>query len=106
MHFEEEEEFMENDDKLNYEISNWSFITKKFVMEILLMIFIPLPNFDYYITFEDVPPGSTDNVVYTYLLSEFMLVVMVLRIGFMFRAIMKFNIYNRPYAIRLFKAYG
>ena len=80
--------------------------TKSFVAEILLMVCIPLPEFDMYVTLKNTSPGSTDVVQYTYLLSEFMLAIMVLRITFMFRAMMTFNIYNNPYSIKLFKSYG
>ena len=58
-----------------------------------------------YITLED-SDTNNDPVKYTYLLSDFILVLMILRIVFMFRAIMKFNIFYKPFTIKLFRSYG
>lgn len=94
MHLDDEEDFLDEVDQEKAQVGDWSFVTCKFICEIALMAFVPLPNCDMYITLADSAPDSTEPKVYTYLLSEFMLAFMVLRIGFMFRAVMKFNIYN------------
>lgn len=106
MHLDEEEDFMEDRDKLKVKIGFGSFLSSQFLFEVLLNSLIPLPFYDMYITLEASPPDSNDKKAYTYLLSDFMLAIMVLRIAFMIRAVMKFNIYNQSYAMKLFRSYG
>ena len=101
MHYDPEEKFFDN---TNQVLAKRKVLSRRFLIEVALMCAIPLPNFDMYITLEDSDTDSV-NIKYTYLLSDLILAVMVLRLVFMFRAIMKFNIYNRPYAMRLFKTY-
>ena len=84
-----------------------SFVTRpSFLFEVLIMAFIPLPYFDVYITLSSKSPASMIYREHTYLLSEFMLVLMVLRICFLIRAIINFDIYNNTFSKKLFKAYG
>ena len=106
MHLDAEEDFMEENVRGKVQVATGSVLTRRFVAEILLMAFVPLPGLDVYVTLADVAPDSTEEVQYTYLLSEFMLAFMVLRMAFMFRAMMTFNVYNNPFSMKLFRAYG
>ena len=106
MHLDDEEDFMDDKDKLKVNVGFCRFISRQFLFEVVLNSLIPLPFYDMYITLEASPPDSSDKAAYTYLLSDFMLAIMVLRICFMIRAVMKFNIYNQAYAMKLFRSYG
>ena len=62
MHLDVEEEFMEEEikDKVNPETE--SLFTPGFIAEIILLAFIPLPNWDMYITYSDSDPSTVDEV--------------------------------------------
>lgn len=94
MHLDGEDEFMDMHLKDQMKINIFSLFSTKFLFEVLLMTLVPIPNYDMYITMANSPPNTTEKTVYTYLLSDFLLAIMVLRIGFFIRAVMKFNIYN------------
>ena len=102
MHYDEENQFSINK---KHTFVNKSFLSRKFLLDVLLMSAIPLPYVDYYFTFYD-SDSDYKPVAYTYLLSDFLLAIMLLRFAFIIRALMKFNIFNRPFAMRIFKSYG
>ena len=95
MHTDNEEEFLEeNDSEEKMHVSYGWFFTKSFLSQILLLSCVPIPYFDMYFTYKDSAPDSSDEIEYTYLLSDFLLTLMIIRIAFLFKAIMKYNIYN------------
>lgn len=94
MHLDDEDEFIDENQVHREHTGGKKFLTWKFLYEVLILMFIPLPNYDMYITMENSPPDSNELTKYTYLLSDIMLAFMVLRIFYMIRAVMKFNIYN------------
>ena len=61
------------------------------MFELLILACIPLPCFDRYIDMWTIPADSNDKVYYTYLLSDFMLIIMYLRIAMLIRSIFNYD---------------
>ena len=97
MHTEDEEDFEEAEEDFGH---GEHLITKSFILEILMLILIPIPGYDRYITI------VCDDMDTVYLLSEFMLVFMCLRIYFLVRAMLNFTECMDPFAKKICKSYG
>lgn len=67
---------------------------------------IPIPFYDTYIKYKVIAVGDTKTIDYTYLQSEFMLAIMILRICMLVRSLLYYTKYMDPYAKRLCKSYG
>ena len=70
------------------------------MIEVLMMIVAPMPFLDFYIII------NCQSIDVTYLLSEFMLAFMFLRIYFFVRTVVNYTIYNDPFSKRLLRAHG
>lgn len=68
-------------------------ITKKFVLEVLILIMIPTPFYDKYFTVE----CNEDHEV-VYLLSDFLIAFMWVRLFFLYRTIYNYSIYSDAFA--------
>ena len=75
--------------KFEYEKEKLSFWNKKFIIETLILMIMPIPYYDCHIIIGTKLPGKD----VTYLLSEILLGLMVLRFYYLIRTILKFSIF-------------
>lgn len=92
------------EDELNRESEDYfvleSFFSKEFLFEILSLCFIPIPFYDSYIVYD----VGGERVVY--LLSDFLLSLMFLRIYLLVKTAMSYSAYSGSYAKKLCQSYG
>lgn len=75
--------------------------TFNFFIQVLLLLIAPIPGFDLYITL------SCDNhEKVTYLMSDFLLAFMWIRLFFIVRTLLNYSIFTDAYARKLQHAYG
>ena len=89
LHSEKEEDFLEPPEDFGNGVS-W--ISTTFVFDVIMLIFIPIPYYDRYIIIECT---GKDTV---FMLSEFMLVFMCLRIYFLIRSMLNYSEFMDPFA--------
>ena len=105
MHQENEEDYLE-DKESNDEGGKKDYghgehlITKKFLIEVFILILVPIPYYDTYII------TNATGMDTVYFLSEFMLVFMFARMYFLVKSCLNYNQFMNPYAKKLCKAYG
>lgn len=78
------------------------FFTMRLFLETILLMTSPIPYYDRYITFT----GCKDDITVVYLLSEFLVAVMLLRMYFLLRTFFNFSIYADAISKRICKSYG
>ena len=78
----------------------------KLVMDILILIVFPLPFYDRYIFIKQNDENGLEYFYTDYLLSDFMIAFMFLRILFLLRSAVNYSIYKDAYSIRLCQSYG
>jgi hypothetical protein len=71
-----------------------------FKFELLILCIFPIPYYDWYFTIE------AKDVVCTYIYSELIIVIMLLRLYFVFRALFNYSIFNDAYSKKLCNQYG
>lgn len=75
-------------------------ITRYFVLEVLVLSICPIPYFDTYITL------VSDSGPVTFLLSDFLLAFMFLRLFFLIRTCFNYSIYTDAISKKVCKSYG
>ena len=85
-----------------------SWFQTSFWLEALIFLVCPLPFFEKAFAFEyiDISAGKTGRLKIYYLLSDFILVVMFLRVYFVVRAVFNYNMYMDSFAKKLCRSYG
>ena len=78
------------------------FFTMNFMFEVTLLMVSPIPYYDRYITYEDCKDGITVH----YLLSEFLVAIMILRMYFLIRTFFNFSLYADAISKKICKNYG
>ena len=79
------------------------FIHAKFILECALMAICPQPFYDdYFITKVIMHPEEFQ----VYNLNDFLLIIMFLRLVFLYRSMINYNIYTDAYSMKLCKLYG
>ena len=73
-----------------------------FIFEVTLLMISPIPYYDRYITYEDCKDGITVH----YLLSEFLVAIMILRMYFLIRTFFNFSLYADAISKKICKNYG
>lgn len=108
MHFDPESKFVQDEDGDDETLQgdNQHMFTKDTIIELITMVMIPLPGFDRYIDMQTIPADSNATVYYTYLLSDFMLIIMYFRIAMLIRSVFNYTAYNGVFAKKLCKSYG
>lgn len=97
MHTEQEEDYEDPPEDFGH---GEHLFNKTFISEVILLLMIPIPGYDRYIMLQ------CQGKETVYLLSEFMLVFMCLRVYFLVRSMLNFTEFMDPYAKKLCKAYG
>ena len=77
-----------------------------FFVESLLILICPVPYCDMIITMPAMNPDKNGSVKVYYLLSDFILVFMFVRILFLIRAVINYSIFMDIYSKKLCKSYG
>jgi hypothetical protein len=71
-----------------------------FKFELLILCIFPIPYYDWYFIIE------AKDVICTYIYSELIIVIMLLRLYFVFRALFNYSIFNDAYSKKLCNQYG
>ena len=74
--------------------------------EILLMCIFPWPFFDTYILFNYVDESNNLDIVAEYLISDFFLAVMFIRVLFLYRSLLNYSLYTDAVTKQLCNQYG
>ena len=72
-----------------------------FIFEIIILLLCPIPYFDLYI-----PISAKENQEVIYLLSEFLLAFMWIRVYFVVRCLFNYSIYTDAHSMKLCRFYG
>lgn len=97
LHIDHEDDINADEDEFQ---QTYNLITKEFIIEICMLLIFPIPYYDLYIKYEI----GKDTIVY--LLSEFLLAFMFVRVYFLVRSFMNYSQYMDSYAKELCKSYG
>jgi len=77
-----------------------------FWIEVLVILLCPIPYYDKIITIHSMNPNKNGTVKVYYLLSDFILIFMFLRIIFLLRSVINYSIFMDIYSKKLCKSYG
>lgn len=78
----------------------------RFFLEAFVILLCPVPYWDCIITLRGINPTETNFVPVYYLLSDFILALMFIRVIFLFRASINYSIFMDIYSKKLCKSYG
>lgn len=78
----------------------------RFFFEAFVILLCPVPYWDCIITLRGINPTLTNFVPVYYLLSDFILALMFIRVMFLFRASINYSIFMDIYSKKLCKSYG
>ena len=98
---------LENEEFNQAKFKRRTWFRPSFWGEALIFLICPLPYYDDVIKVSFMNNGDkTKNVTCYYLVSDFILIFMFLRIFFLIRAVFNYNIFTDVYAKKLCKSYG
>ena len=78
----------------------------RFFLEAFVILLCPVPYWDCIITLRGINPTETNFVPVYYLLSDFILALMFIRVIFLFRASINYSIFMDIYSKKLCKSFG
>jgi hypothetical protein len=77
-----------------------------FFFDVLIMLINPIPYYDFIIVFPCLNIIHTEPVKVYYLLSDFLLAFMFMRVVFVFRSVINYSLFMDIYSKRLCATYG
>ena len=98
---------LETDEMAAMKVKRRAWFRPSFWAEALLFCICPIPYYDQVIRVKFMDMTDKTSYTYTYyLISDFILIFMFLRLFFVVRAIFNYNIFTDVYAKKLCKSYG